>query len=264
MLRHSGWIALAGVLAAIPPASATSTGTAGPAIRAVPPAATAAAVPGQGDIAPTTGNAERPAEAPPVADPTPGQAPAAKLEPAALPAPPAPEPPPPPVLTLFVDIDLASQRMTVKEGDRLLHAWPISSGRRGYATPNGTYRPQWRAKMWRSRQYDDAPMPHSVFFHRGFAVHGTYATGMLGNPASHGCIRLAPKNAAIFYNLVGKHGMESTRIVVRGSAGGARANVASEGRSGSPARRSVRRPGYYYERRPGGAYAGGGWPWVSW
>lgn len=126
--------------------------------------------------------------------------------------------PAPPAVTLTAVIDLASQRMSVAVNGKATHSWAISSGRAGYATPTGTFRPQWKARMWHSRTYDMAPMPHSVFFKDGVAVHATSAVGMLGRPASHGCVRLAPGNAATFYNLVARHGMASTRITVRGTA----------------------------------------------
>jgi lipoprotein-anchoring transpeptidase ErfK/SrfK len=125
--------------------------------------------------------------------------------------------PPKPVVTLNVDINLTTQRMKVTVGGKVQHDWPISSGRQGYLTPTGSFKPQWKAKMWYSRQWDDAPMPHAIFFHHGVAIHGTYETRRLGRPASHGCVRLAPQNAATLYALVGKHGMPSTRIVVHGT-----------------------------------------------
>ncbi len=166
-----------------------------------------------------------------------------------------------PEVTLKAVIDLSNQRMTVMNGDEeVLHQWPISSGRSGYHTPNGTYYPQWRSRMWRSKQYYGAPMPYSVFFHRGYAVHGTYATGLLGRPASHGCIRLSTKNAATFFKLVGDHGMQSTQIVVKGQTKSAPARVARE-RSSTPRRRVVRR------RAPSG-YANYSYgtppPWWMW
>jgi hypothetical protein len=71
--------------------------------------------------------------------------------------------------------------------------------------------------MWFSKKYDNAPMPHSVFFSGGVALHATQATGMLGHPASHGCIRQSPANAATLYKLVAKHGNASTRITVHGT-----------------------------------------------
>lgn len=120
-------------------------------------------------------------------------------------------------VTLNADVDLTTQKMTVSSGGKTLHVWPISSGRQGYDTPRGSFRPQWAAKMHYSKQYDDAPMPHSVFFNGGIATHATQATGMLGRPASHGCVRLAPSAAATFYALVHKHGYQATRIVVRGA-----------------------------------------------
>ena len=114
--------------------------------------------------------------------------------------------PVPPATTLRVSIDLTKQRMTVSENGQTVHSWPISSGRSGYRTPNGTYRPTWMSKMHYSRKYDNAPMPHAVFFTGGFAIHGTYATGMLGRPASHGCVRLSPGNAKTLFNMVNRHG----------------------------------------------------------
>ena len=118
--------------------------------------------------------------------------------------------------TLDIDINLTSQRMTVTENGVMKFTWPVSSGAYGYATPTGTFKPVWMAKMWYSRQYDMAPMPHSIFFHGGVAIHATYSTSLLGRPASHGCVRLSPKNAATLYTLVSKHGKERTRIVVHG------------------------------------------------
>ncbi len=120
-------------------------------------------------------------------------------------------------ISLRADINLSTQRLTVSSGGKVLHIWPISSGARGYETPRGTFRPQWTARMWFSKKYDNAPMPHSVFFNGGIATHATHAVNRLGTPASHGCIRLPASGAAIFYALVLKHGLASTRIVVHGS-----------------------------------------------
>jgi len=210
-LHHWGWVAFSGALLMVPPAAADPSGSsAAPVVQAAAsvsapnPTNAAAAVQAAispGEIKSDTGAAPQPDG---------GSKPAALQVPAIEPEPPKP------VITLEVDINLSSQRMTVTNEGEVIHSWPISSGRSGYYTPTGTYTPQWRAKMWRSKQYYGSPMPHSIFFHRGYAVHGTYATGMLGRPASHGCIRLAPKHAATLYSLVGKHGMESTKIVVHG------------------------------------------------
>jgi lipoprotein-anchoring transpeptidase ErfK/SrfK len=126
------------------------------------------------------------------------------------------EPLPPPEPTLFADIDLTRQVMTVSDTSGEIGQWKISSARSGYSTPTGTYTPSWSTRMHYSRQYDWAPMPYAVFFTNGVAVHATNAIGNLGQPASHGCVRLHPKNAKTFYNLVQKHGEPLTRIVVHG------------------------------------------------
>jgi lipoprotein-anchoring transpeptidase ErfK/SrfK len=125
-------------------------------------------------------------------------------------------PPPPPPITLVLKVDLSNQRVTVVERGKVKQTWTISSGREGYATQTGTFQPTWTAKMWYSRQWDMAPMPNAVFFNGGTAFHATNAVGSLGNPASHGCIRLAPGNAAALYGLVQRHGLTSTKVVVQG------------------------------------------------
>lgn len=120
--------------------------------------------------------------------------------------------------TLFAEIDLASQRMTVRDSDGKTYGpWKISSARGGYVTPTGTYSVNWTSRMHYSKQYHWSPMPYSVFFNRGVATHGTNATGALGSPASHGCVRLHTKNAKTFYNLVEKHGKKLTQIKVHGT-----------------------------------------------
>ena len=133
--------------------------------------------------------------------------------------------------------------MHVSENGMPKYVWPVSSGGRGYDTPTGKFKPVWMSKMWYSRQYDYAPMPNAIFFHGGAAIHGTYATAMLGRPASHGCVRLAPRNASTLYKLVGKHGKALTRIVVHGKPNhGAEPPVASRRQD----RRYVEYDPYFY------------------
>lgn len=113
-----------------------------------------------------------------------------------------------------VEVDVGSQTMEVYVGGRLKHTWPVSTGRRGYETPGGSYRAKRIEEEWYSTIYDDAPMPHAVFFNGGYAIHGTYDTKRLGRPASHGCVRLAPRNAARLFSLVEQHGLSKTRITI--------------------------------------------------
>jgi len=119
--------------------------------------------------------------------------------------------------TLFAHINLTTQRMSVRDAAGNEYGpWKISSARGGYTTPTGTFSVNFTSRMHYSKQYHWSPMPYSVFFNRGVATHGTNATGRLGHPASHGCVRLHPKNAKVFYNLVEKHGKRLTQIVVDG------------------------------------------------
>jgi len=105
-----------------------------------------------------------------------------------------------------IDVDLSNQSMRVVSGSGERYEWPISSGRRGHLTPRGFFRPIALYAMVHSAKYDNAPMPHSIFFHTGYAIHGTEAVWALGRPASHGCIRLSPGNAATLYALVSREG----------------------------------------------------------
>jgi lipoprotein-anchoring transpeptidase ErfK/SrfK len=150
-------------------------------------------------------------------------------QPAAVVVPPKPKP----ETTLTINIDLTRQRLVVAEHGKTVGTWPISSGREGFRSPTGTFRPMWMSKMWYSRKYDNAPMPHAIFFSGGVALHATQATGMLGRPASHGCIRQSPANAATLYKLVTKHGNASTKISVNGIARDSEPQVA---RSSAPQR----------------------------
>lgn len=111
-------------------------------------------------------------------------------------------------------ISLSSQSMTVSHDGVVLYRWKVSTARPGYVTPRGRYRAYWASRYHRSRKYDDAPMPHAIFFHGGYAIHGTYDLKRLGRPVSHGCVRLHPRHAAVFFRLARKHGLRSTTVVI--------------------------------------------------
>jgi lipoprotein-anchoring transpeptidase ErfK/SrfK len=111
-------------------------------------------------------------------------------------------------------ISLSDQTMRVTVNGWPRYQWPVSTARRGYVTPVGVFRAQRLEKMWYSRKYDLSPMPHSIFFKGGYAIHGTESVKRLGTPASHGCIRLHPDNAATLYSLVQARGMENIQIIV--------------------------------------------------
>ena len=116
---------------------------------------------------------------------------------------------------IVVDINRAAQRMAVTVDGAPRYNWRVSTARRGYITPPGTYQPEMLARHWYSRKYYNSPMPHSIFFYGGFAIHGSYEISHLGRPASHGCVRLDPGNAAILFGLVQREGMAATTIVIQ-------------------------------------------------
>lgn len=111
-------------------------------------------------------------------------------------------------------VNVSRQRVTLMEGDKVLAEWPVSTGRPGYETTRGKFKPTFLSRNHRSSQYNDAPMPCSVFFHKGEAFHGTTALGALGRKASHGCVRLETKNACALYDMVAERGKQALTVEV--------------------------------------------------
>lgn len=111
-------------------------------------------------------------------------------------------------------VDISEQRMRVFVNGVHKQTFKVSTAGKGYRTPTGSWKPTRMHKMWYSRKYNMAPMPHSIFFYGGYAVHATESIGRLGRPASHGCIRLHPKNARKFFNLVMAAGRANTKITI--------------------------------------------------
>jgi lipoprotein-anchoring transpeptidase ErfK/SrfK len=118
---------------------------------------------------------------------------------------------------ILIAIDKSTQRMTVTVDGIKKYTWPVSTGRAGYATPSGSFWAFRMEKDYHSKEWDDAPMPNTIFFTpEGHAIHGTYQQSHLGSPASHGCVRLSLQNAATLFKLVQAQGMWSTRVVITG------------------------------------------------
>jgi hypothetical protein len=115
---------------------------------------------------------------------------------------------------LDILVDKATQRMMVMQDGYMRYIWPVSTGRDELATPNGIYAPQRLERSWFSRAYYNSPMPYSIFFYNGYAIHGSYAIDQLGGPASHGCVRLHPHHAALLFDLVQQEGPANTTIEI--------------------------------------------------
>ena len=132
--------------------------------------------------------------------------------------------------TVLISINKTKQEMTVSIDGTEKYHWPVSTGRAGYSTPSGTYTATSMNEIWYSKQWDNSPMPHSIFFIKdGHAIHGTYEGRNLGKPASHGCVRISLENAATLYALVAKNGLKNTQVVLTGVTPGGEyknANVA--------------------------------------
>jgi L,D-transpeptidase catalytic domain len=114
-------------------------------------------------------------------------------------------------------ISKVSQKMTVVVDGSTEYVWPVSTGAAKYETPTGSFRPFRMEAEHFSKEWDDAPMPHSIFFTgEGHAIHGSYHVKSLGRKASHGCVRISPENAEILFGIVESAGMSNTRIVLKG------------------------------------------------
>src|SRR5450759_2122539 len=119
---------------------------------------------------------------------------------------------------LLIKIDKSTKRMTVTVGGEQLYDWPVSTGGRGYDTPSGTFKPFRMEIDHYSDEFDNAPMPYSMFFTQtGVAVHGTYEARHLGRAVSHGCVRLSMKNATTLWALVKREKMANTNVVLTGA-----------------------------------------------
>jgi hypothetical protein len=173
---------------------------------------------------------------------------------------------------IMILIDKSAQKMTVSVNGEERYIWPVSTGREGYATPSGDFQPFRMEKDHYSREWDDAPMPNSIFFTKeGHAIHGTYEVRNLGRAVSHGCVRLAPQNAAALYALVKDEGVFNTRVRLVGEAPKRNDLVASRDRAAAmgadpddaPPQRTYQPrgretqygpPPYYYRARPSPYY----------
>jgi lipoprotein-anchoring transpeptidase ErfK/SrfK len=121
---------------------------------------------------------------------------------------------------LIISVDKNTQSMTVSMDGLEEYACPVSTGAAGYSTPSGTYHPFRTEQYHFSQEWDDAPMPNSIFFTpKGHTIHGSEHVASLGRRASHGCVRLDPANAATLFGLVEEVGMPNTTVVVVAGAG---------------------------------------------
>jgi L,D-transpeptidase catalytic domain len=118
---------------------------------------------------------------------------------------------------VVISIDKTTQQMSVSVDGISRYSWPVSTGRPGYDTPNGTYKPNRMDPDHFSKEYENAPMPHSIFFDmKGHAIHGFFDVKHLGLAVSHGCVRLSPADAATLYSVVKAEGMADTTVIVAG------------------------------------------------
>jgi L,D-transpeptidase catalytic domain len=175
-----------------------------------------------------------------------------------------------------VTVNKNTQTLTVAVDGVPRYQWPVSTGVPRYETPDGTFHAFRMSANHFSKEYDDAPMPHSIFFTKtGIAIHGTDEQSRIGTPASHGCVRLSPAHAATLFALVKQQGLLTTTVTVTGSSrtwlarnrgrGTAVASAAQPGRSqydsGGQPMALTSQPQYYpgyQSQQPGYIYPANG------
>ena len=156
---------------------------------------------------------------------------------------------------IHINIDKSRQKMTVSLDGVEKYVWPVSTGQAGYSTPSGTYTATSMNEIWYSKEWDNAPMPHSVFFRKdGYAIHGSYEVKNLGRPASHGCVRISPANATTLYALVKKIGLKNTEVVLTGVTPGGEYKVARP--EGPRYGQAAESDNYYAQPQWGGGFFG--------
>lgn len=116
--------------------------------------------------------------------------------------------------TVIAVVDKSDQKLHLYENGLKKHSWEVSTARKGKVTPTGTWNAQWLSKHHKSSIYNNAPMPYSIFYNGNFAIHGTDQIGRLGTPASSGCVRLHPENAAVLYAMVEQVGKSDFAVRV--------------------------------------------------
>jgi L,D-transpeptidase catalytic domain len=123
--------------------------------------------------------------------------------------------------SILITIDKSSQQMSVAVDGAERYTWPVSTGRPGYDTPSGSFKPNRMDADHYSQEWDNAPMPHAIFFDmEGHAIHGFFDVKHLGSAVSHGCVRLSPEHAATLFDLIKAEGMGETKVVVAGRTPG--------------------------------------------
>ena len=136
---------------------------------------------------------------------------------------------------ILISIDKSTQHMSVSVDGETRYVWPISTGRAGYDTPNGSFKANRMDADHLSQEWDNAPMPHTIFFDmHGHAIHGFFDVKHLGQPASHGCVRLSPEHAGTLFDLVTAEGMSNTTIVVSGRTPSSRSPKVAQRRAPTP------------------------------
>src|ERR1700742_973553 len=118
-----------------------------------------------------------------------------------------------------ITVDKDAQLMTVAVDGVTRYHWPVSTGNPSHETPNGSFRTFRMEEDHFSKEFDDAPMPHSIFFTKaGHAIHGTDSVGRLRTPGADGCGGLSLYNASTLSALVEKEGVLNTTVTLTGSA----------------------------------------------
>lgn len=124
---------------------------------------------------------------------------------------------------VWARINIAEQQLYLYKDGNLLKTFQVTTGNSTHKTPTMNRRPSGPMfEIYTSKKYPGGDymglgnMPYVVFIKGGYAIHGTTEGNikLLGNRVSHGCIRLHPDNAKVFYDLIIEVGIKNTWVTV--------------------------------------------------
>jgi lipoprotein-anchoring transpeptidase ErfK/SrfK len=101
----------------------------------------------------------------------------------------------------WIEVDLSNQTLYAYHGDQIINAFLISSGTSSFPTVTGTFKifAKYSQYTMRGPEYDISDVPYTMFFYKGYSIHGTYWHDNFGTPMSHGCVNMDTTDAAWIY-----------------------------------------------------------------
>jgi len=107
----------------------------------------------------------------------------------------------------WIEVDLSEQRLYMKEGGQTVNSFLVSTGKWS-PTPTGEWRIWTKLRYTRMKGgskalgtfYDLPNVPYTMYYYKGYGIHGAYWHNNFGQPMSHGCVNMRPEEAGVVFN----------------------------------------------------------------